>query len=183
MSQRVKKSAQGITRRRMLYGAGVTTAVRNTDTMGSEEIFAGWLTDGQSPTLDDYTATPDGVAMVNAKSDVEVLSIVSSTPGAIGYIDWLNVSSNNPSISHVIVLPVIDKANGQFQAPSIDTIKAEINKMNNNSYDSGLINQLYYLTNGKPARLASDYLMYAMSPDNIIQFHRAGSYSVAELIQ
>jgi phosphate transport system substrate-binding protein len=161
--------------------SGVTTAVRNTDNNGSEEILAGWLTDGQSTTLDGYTATPDGVTMVNALGNSEVFSFVSSTPGAIGYIDWLYVSGNNPGVSHVNVLPIVDKANGQFQAPGVNTVMAEINNMDNNSYDSGLVNRLYYVTNGEPVSLAGDYIKYAMSPGTIGLYHQAGAYSVLEL--
>ena len=159
---------------------GVGTVVRNRD-MGSEEIFAGWLTDGQASSLDSYTATPDGVTMVDARDDAETYAIVSSTPGAIGFVNWLYVSQKDLAISHVNVLPVRNRANGNTQVPGDDIVVTEINNMNNENYDSGLVSQLFYVTDRSPSAIAEDYLNYAMSPDAIPFYRQAGAYSIFEL--
>jgi ABC-type phosphate transport system substrate-binding protein len=149
--------------------------------MGSEEIFAGWLTDGQASSLDSYTATPDGVTMVDARDDRETYAIVSSTPGAIGFVNWLYVSEKDPALSHVNVLPVRNRINGNTQVPGDDKVVTEINNLNNENYDSGLVSQLFYVTDRTPSAIAEDYINYAMSPDAIPLYRQAGAYSIFEL--
>jgi phosphate transport system substrate-binding protein len=159
----------------------VKVVVRYNDNKGSEDIFATWLTDGQSSTLDGYTVTPDDVSMINASDASAVYLIVSATPGAIGFIDWPYVSGKNPAADHVIVLPIVNKINGYVQAPDEDKMISEIKNLDNLNYDAGLVNQLYYVTSGEPGAIANDYIKYATSPGAIQLYRQANAYSVFDL--
>jgi len=162
---------------------GLTTAIRNNDGKGSEMIFAGWLTDGAASSLDDYMATPTGVSGYTASSESDVLAKVSSTPGAIGFIDWGYVANNNPSTSHIKVIPIINKNNLEVQTPDVNGIKNELVNMNNNYYDDGLISQLYYTTNanGQSGSPASDYINWARSSEGSSQMDILGMYGAVDL--
>ncbi len=157
--------------------SGLTTIVRNNDGKGSEAIFAGWLTDGEASSLDGYMAAPAGVNNYTAVSEADVLAKVSSTPGAIGFIDWKYVANN----SQVKVVPVINKNTLVAQTPTDQSIKGEIVGMNDADYDTGLIGQLYYVTNGSPGSMAGDYITWSQSPEGAAQLNNCYMYGTAEL--
>jgi phosphate transport system substrate-binding protein len=156
---------------------GLNMTVRNDDGKGSEAIFAQWLTNGASSSLDGYMAAPAGVSNYTASSESDVLAKVSSTPGAIGFIDWYYVANDN----QVKVVPIVNKNTLAVQAPTTNSIKSEIVQMNNANYDDGLIGQLYYITNGQQSQEVSDYINWTLSSQGKAQLNNMDIYSDEDL--
>jgi molybdate transport system substrate-binding protein len=163
------------------FAPNVTSVVRDTANDGLEAIFANWLTNGYANSLSSYTITPSGVTMYNATSEASVLNYVSSTPNSIGFVDWAYLQNNLQSATNIQVIPVLNKQNGALQTPTTQSIQAEIINMNNNNYDAGLCRQLYYITNGQPASLVSNYIKWAFSPESTPEFNSMGLYSATNL--
>jgi ABC-type phosphate transport system substrate-binding protein len=142
--------------------SNVKYAVRDVDGLGSDDIFANWISNGMTSSLDQYQNDQNGVTIVDLNSENAVINYVSSTPGAIGYVDWNMVSSNDPSVTHFNVIPVVNSANGQLQAANTATINNELDNMNNQNYDTGLVRQIYYIYNHNPTMTVSNYLQYVI---------------------
>ncbi len=158
---------------------GLKVVVRNTDGQGSEYIFAKWLTNGGSSSLDNFTNVPNNVACYNATSEADVIAKVSSTAGAIGFVDWEYLRANN--VSGVKVMPIVDKLNGKVQTPTDQGIRAEIVNMDGNNYDPGLIAHEYYVVNGYPDSLVDNYLDWVMSPASSPVQNSLGTFGTTDL--
>jgi phosphate transport system substrate-binding protein len=160
---------------------GLTMVVRNDDERGSEYIFAGWLTDDAATSLEGYLATPAGVQNYTAHSESNVISKISSTPGAIGFVSWASVANNNPAVSHIKVTPIVNKNNQMVQTLGENAIKGEMKNMSNAEYDDGLIGGLYYLTEGQPGQYAQSYIDWCDTSDAISEIHSWGMYGAVDL--
>ncbi len=110
-----------------------------------------------------------------------MLNYVNNMPNSIGYIDWAYLQNNLQSATNVVVIPVVNAQNGLSQTPTTQSIQAEIINMNNKNYDSSLCRQLYYITNGQPDSLVSNYINWAMSPLSTPAFNSLGLYSATDL--
>jgi len=159
---------------------GLTIVVRNDDG-DSERTFAQWLTNDAETSLINYTAAPAGVLNYTAHNESDVISKVSSTPGAVGFVYWGSVISNNPSVSHINVIPIVNKNNQLVQMPSDNAIKSEMVNMSDTNYDDGLIGGLYYLTEGQPSSLTQGYINWCQSSDSTSMIHKMGMYGAADL--
>lgn len=158
----------------------LTTVVRNSDGLGSENIFAEWLTDDNASSLDGYMITPDGVQNYTASSESEVLSKVSSTPGAIGFVDW-KFFSNSPSNSNVHIIPIVNKNNNLVQTPGDQAIRNEMACMNGSYYDDGLMGGLFYIIKNQTGKTESDYINWTRTYDLSSQFDNYYMYTASEL--
>jgi iron complex transport system substrate-binding protein len=81
------------------------------------------------------------------------------------------------------VVPIVNKANQQVQAPSQQGIAGEIAGMNGSGYDTGLVSQLYYVTNGQPASLKQDFINWAISPSSAPALNDLGLLAAGDLGQ
>jgi len=157
--------------------ADLKMIVRNDDGKESEAIFASWLTNGAASSLDGYMEAPPGVSNYTASSESDVLAKVSSTQGAIGFLDWYYVAND----SHVKVIPIVNKHTLANQTPTTNGIESEIVQMNNANYDDGLIGQLYYITNGLQSQTTTDYINWTLSPEGALQLKSLGMYGASDL--
>ena len=156
---------------------GLKMIIRNNDGKGSEAIFAQWLTDGAASSLDGYMAAPAGVSNYTANSEADVISKVSSTPGAIGFVDWNYVATN----TRVKVIPIVNTNTLSVQTPTAQSIIDEIVQMNNANYDDGLIGQLYYVTKGSPSSTESDYINWTQSSEGSSELNNMYIYGAEDL--
>jgi phosphate transport system substrate-binding protein len=184
---------------------GMTILVQRSDASGTESTAAGFV--GASGYSGDnaFDAMPAAATKaVNGNAGVITEINGNSAGNEIGFVDlgYVFDTAGNPktTATSIKVLPVED-ASGIFYGPSTagasyvgSTLRAaalqSVKDMNAGTsqvknaitnYPQKLDSGLYYVTNGAPSSVVSNFIQYAQSPNGGADLQSAGDFSLAEI--
>ena len=177
---------------------GITKAIQRSDSSGTEEGAAKWLSAGADKSLDGYTCGGDSAKCLAANGNAGVLALVGTTANSIGFVD-LGYAFDSSGVSKlgtgVSVINPGNDAGTDFYITSRTNILNACKDLNNGKTSSssyplsfksdgtgtGLVRGLYYLTKGLPTPIESNYINFAASPSSCDAMHLAGVFCNADL--
>jgi phosphate transport system substrate-binding protein len=174
-------------------GATVTVHGRS-DSSGTKDVVMSWLGSANTPAAPITQGT--GVITVPGSQAVED-AVATDTAGGIGYVDF-GFAVNDPRVQMLPITATYDVVNRKvlgsggvakaFTAattftPTSDNILTELKTSGTavgTKYPEGLIQPLFYITNGAPNTLQKSFIDFARSPDGSAILNKDNYFGVTQ---
>lgn len=149
-----------------------TALLQRSETSGTEETAAEFVTDKASKSFDNTNALGQ-IGNAGIKYTVEGASV-----GTIGFIDYGYAQDLDATKIHALDIDTM--------TPSTSNIKKAVKAMiggasSSTDYPIGLCRGLYYITNGQPSPIVKNYIQFAQSPAGSALVDEAGMFGNAAL--
>jgi len=170
--------------------SGIDTIVQRSDSSGTEEVFAQWLSgssvkDVNKALLVQDTGRNGPIQPIAADGNAGVLKAVKENSNSIGFVDFGYAEAD----TGVKILRIMDNGGTQALPSDLATIRSSIlgqlalHSGKNNGYIEKLTRPLLYITNGTPTQAESDFIRYAQSDAAQKYFNEVGYFSISEINQ